>query len=350
MIGNQVTITSETSDRTTASHEMGIGSRWLPDTVLSTLRCSVCGSRCIERDGDGLQCPRCRTHIKTCHGIVELLPEAMSVNNARELNARDGSSVWHVVSSPFKRPSSVRRVYLEQSQLIRRFAIDIYESSSILYLFAGDGVEAHLSGIMNERTVLSDISESALRCARQRVESYRLARPAAYVQCDAERLPFGDQSYDIVIAFKGIHHCLIPQSALAEVWRVAGKRAIVFDNWQCLLTNVLYSLSLSSRIEYSGLKPHRFNKLALQTMMYNAGIDNYHIETCMPHLVDRYVGWRGRRLIQRFMKPLSQGNQFLLVVDKIGTNLKERARVRLAEYESNPTGFVPSEEQPALPT
>jgi len=281
--------------------------------------------------------------------IVRLLPERMSINNTRELSARDGSTLWHTISSPFKRPASIKRVYFEQSQMIRKSAIDIYENASILYLFAGDGLEAHLSGIMNEKTVLSDISKSALKHAQQRVESYKLTKPAAYIQCDAEKLPFDDKSYDIVIAFKGIHHCFVPQNALAEVLRVTKKRAIIFDNWQCLLTDFLYKINLSSRIEYSGLKPNRFNKITLLAMLYNAGIKNYYIETTRPYFLDRYFGWRGRRFIQKIANKVHQGNSFMLLVDSIGTNLNALARSSIAKYESNPTNFMPSEKQPIMP-
>ena len=194
-----------------------MNSESIPHTIMSTLRCSVCGDRLIEKDHKSLRCSRCNAHMEMSDNIVRLLPERMSINNTRELSARDGSTVWHTISSPFKRPASIKRVYFEQSQMIRKSAIDIYENASILYLFAGDGLEAHLSGIMNEKTVLSDISKSALKHAQQRVESYKLTKPAAYIQCDAEKLPFDDKSYDIVIAFRGIHHCFVPQSALAEV-------------------------------------------------------------------------------------------------------------------------------------
>ncbi len=321
----------------------------ISEAVLNTLRCSVCDYKLRRENDESLQCLRCRAQIEISDGIVKLLPEKMSVNNTRELSARDDSTVWHAISSPFKRPAAVRRVYFEQAQMIRRSAIDIYENASILYLFGGDGLEAHLSGIMNERTILSDLSHSALKHAQQRVESYRLPRPSAYVQCDAENLPFADRSYDIVVAFKGIHHCFIPQKAMAEVWRVTKKRAIVVDNWQCLLTDLLYRINLSSRIEYSGLKPNRFNRISLLTMLYNAGIENYYLEIMMPYLLDRYFGWRGRRFIQGIGNKVRQGNSFMLILDRIETDLCRLARDRIAEYHANPTNFTPSEQQPVMP-
>lgn len=341
--------TSKISSITTASHETVATAKLVPDVVLGTLRCSVCGHRPIAQGRGSLLCPRCNSRSEVSDNVITLMPERINANNTRELHARTESSVWHVISSPFKRPTSIRRVYFEHAQLIRKFAVDIYDNASILYLFAGDGLEAHLSGIINDTTVLSDISRNALRHAQQRVQSYRLPKPTAYIQCDAEKLPFEDGSYDIVIAFKGIHHCLVPQSAMAEVWRVAKKRAIVFDNWQCPLTDLMYRVNRSSRIEYSGLKPNRFNRLTLQTMLYNAQIDNYHIETTMPYLMDRYIGWHGRKLVQNAANKLGQGNAFILVVDRMGTNLNNLAKCPVPAYEANPAGFVPSEKQPIIP-
>lgn len=326
-----------------------MNSKSIPHTIMSTLRCSVCSDRLIEKDHKSLRCSRCNAHIEISDNILRLLPERMSFNNTRELSVRHPVTMWHIISSPFILPASQKRSYFEHSQMVRKSAIDIYENASILYLFAGDGLEAHLSGIMNEKTVLSDISKSALKHAQQRVESYRLTKPAAYIQCDAEKLPFDDKSFDIVIAYKGIHHCFVPQSALAEVWRVTKKRAIILDNWQCLLTDFLYKINLSSKIEYSGLKPNRFNKISLQTMLYNAGIENYYIETTMPHFLDRYFGWRGRRFIQKIANRVHQGNTFMLIVDKIGTDLNKLAKSSIAKYESNPTNFMPSEKQPIMP-
>ncbi len=331
------------------SPEISGGANQIPDWVSDALRCVVCGHRPIVREGAPLRCLRCGGSFAMSDGVLSLLPERMSDNNTRESLARMDSSVWHVISSPFRRSASVRRVYCEHARLIRKFAVDMYEDASILYLFSGDGLEAHLSGILNRKTVLSDISKEALCHAQQRVRSYRLPQPAAYVQCDAEHLPFDDRSYDIVIAFKGIHHCLVPQAAMAEVWRVARKRAVIFDNWQCLLTDVLYKINLSSRIEYSGLKPNRFNRICLQTMLCNAQIGNYYMETTLPYLIDRYVGWRGRKALQSVAKRLGQGNGFVLIVDREGTNLAELARRPADAYEANPTDFVPSEEQPVIP-
>lgn len=127
------------------------------------------------------------------------------------------------------------------------------------------------------------------------------------------------------------------------------KRAIIFDNWQCLLTDFLYKINLSSRIEYSGLKPNRFNKITLLAMLYNAGIKNYYIETTMPYFLDRYFGWCGRRFIQKIANKIHQGNSFMLFVDRIGTNLNKLARSSIAKYEANPTNFMPSEKQPIMP-
>lgn len=46
---------------------------------------------------------------------------------------------------------------------------------------------------------------------------------------DAERLTFGDSSFDFVVAHSGLHHCRSPHRALIEMYRVASKGVLVFE-------------------------------------------------------------------------------------------------------------------------
>lgn len=60
-----------------------------------------------------------------------------------------------------------------------------------------------------------DISPEMLRQAR-----VRLAGAATFIQGDAEKLPFGDGSFDVVIMNDVFHHCPDPRRAAFEAWRV----------------------------------------------------------------------------------------------------------------------------------
>ena len=66
--------------------------------------------------------------------------------------------------------------------------------------------------------VLSDINESMLRAGRDRLLDK--GRMLPLVQCDAERLPFADDSFDVVSVAFGLRNMTHKDVALAEMRRV----------------------------------------------------------------------------------------------------------------------------------
>lgn len=72
-----------------------------------------------------------------------------------------------------------------------------------------------------------DLSPTHLRIARQRFSLYGL--PADLRLGDAESLPFGDATFDVVYSFGVIHHTPNTQKAVSEIRRVLkpGGRAII---------------------------------------------------------------------------------------------------------------------------
>jgi demethylmenaquinone methyltransferase/2-methoxy-6-polyprenyl-1,4-benzoquinol methylase len=77
--------------------------------------------------------------------------------------------------------------------------------------------------------VLSDINESMLRTGRDRLLDAGVAIPA--VVCDAERLPFGDATFDLVSVAFGLRNMTHKDVALAEMARVLrpGGRLLVLE-------------------------------------------------------------------------------------------------------------------------
>jgi ubiquinone/menaquinone biosynthesis C-methylase UbiE len=61
---------------------------------------------------------------------------------------------------------------------------------------------------------------------------------------DAERLTYGDGSFDVVIAHAGLHHCHSPHRALLEMYRVARKAAIAFESRDSRLIRTAVRLGL----------------------------------------------------------------------------------------------------------
>lgn len=73
-----------------------------------------------------------------------------------------------------------------------------------------------------------DISPEMLRQSR-----VRLAEQGTFIHGDAEKLPFGDGQYDLVIMNDVFHHCPDPRRASFEAWRVLahGGHLVLGDVW-----------------------------------------------------------------------------------------------------------------------
>jgi ubiquinone/menaquinone biosynthesis C-methylase UbiE len=64
----------------------------------------------------------------------------------------------------------------------------------------------------------ADFSEKALEIARAR--AFRNSRTARFTQADAQKLPYADESFDVVVSCETIEHVLDPLSAVGEMARV----------------------------------------------------------------------------------------------------------------------------------
>ena len=72
------------------------------------------------------------------------------------------------------------------------------------------------------RVVLSDINEAMLRVGRDRLLDKGMALPT--VACDAEKLPFADNRFDLVSVAFGLRNMTHKEAALAEMARVLRPR------------------------------------------------------------------------------------------------------------------------------
>jgi len=79
------------------------------------------------------------------------------------------------------------------------------------------------------RVVLTDINEAMLRVGRDRLMDRGVALPT--VVCDAEQLPFGDATFDLVSVAFGLRNMTHKETALAEMARVLrpGGRLLVLE-------------------------------------------------------------------------------------------------------------------------
>ena len=70
------------------------------------------------------------------------------------------------------------------------------------------------------KLVLGDINGDMLRVGRDRMTDRGCVRGFEYVQCNAERLPFPDASFDLVTMAFGLRNVTDKDAALREIARV----------------------------------------------------------------------------------------------------------------------------------
>ena len=274
-----------------------------------------------------MTCGRCNFSAAIKGRMISLLPESLSDNNAREADAygteaepMDSELYEFLINKPYNYPRIAQDEYMEGARMIRHMASDLGPAPSILFLSGGGGMEAHISGLLGPNVVLADISTPLLELAEKRFDHYGVAQPGAFVTCDAEKLPFRSGSFDLVIGYEGIHHCLVPQAALQEILRVSKKRTFIVDNLECMLTRFMGYFGRSSMVETSGVKPNRFTKGAVMTMLHNAKITTYVMKPHMsiPYWAIRFLGRLGGGMLSKILIGIGQTNMFMLATDRTG--------------------------------
>jgi ubiquinone/menaquinone biosynthesis C-methylase UbiE len=97
-----------------------------------------------------------------------------------------------------------------------------------------------------------DFSMSALAVAQARIARLNDGARADLIQGDAQSLPFGSESFDLIVSCETIEHVPNVRSALREMWRVARRGAKLFlttPNY----ANLMGLYDLYSRVRH----PHR---------------------------------------------------------------------------------------------
>jgi ubiquinone/menaquinone biosynthesis C-methylase UbiE len=122
--------------------------------------------------------------------------------------------IWGICYAPTARP----RVKLAIS-LIQAFA---RQARTIVDVGSGPGI--HYGSFLNDfgasdrSLILIDLSFTALRLAAVRMTQEKL--DARLIQANAERLPLGDNSADLLICGEVLEHLLDDRSAVAEFYRI----------------------------------------------------------------------------------------------------------------------------------
>lgn len=165
-------------------------------------------------------------------------------------------------------PWSRLRTHLEIGQVDRVISMvggDL-TGTSVLTVCSGMGIECGRLAQAGAHVTATDLSPDSVK---------RLA--AAYPdmtvrQADAEDLPFEDESFDIALVRRGLHHLPRPILGIHEMVRVARKHVILLeaqDNWltRRLTGGRLFGLiPQGGRIECHGNYIYRFSRRELEKL------------------------------------------------------------------------------------
>jgi len=96
--------------------------------------------------------------------------------------------------------------------------IEIKPGQDLLEIGCGGGpVSMHVSRKYNVKVVGTDVDEEQIKKAQNIAEGLK---NTAFLVADATRLPFGDESFDIILSINVLHHISNWMDALREITRV----------------------------------------------------------------------------------------------------------------------------------
>ena len=157
----------------------------------------------------------------------------------------------------------------------------------VLEVGCGSGFAVQLFAEAGANVTAVDLTPWAVATTRARLEAFGL--DATVLEADAERLPFDDESFDLVFSWGVIHHTTEMEAALRELVRVCrrGGRVVVMVYHRRSLFFVVYRafqrfLPLARRLgfhfegaragETAGLIARHFTKAELREKLRAAGL------------------------------------------------------------------------------
>jgi SAM-dependent methyltransferase len=166
----------------------------------------------------------------------------------------------------------VRRA-LERMALIEKRHGRVHD---VFFVGGGAGMEAEAFARAGYAVTISDLSANLLRCAQKRFETRGL-EAKDFVVADAQNLPLGNDGCSVAVAYECLHHVPEPDLALAEMARVAARGIILVEPFTTALFGGLSRVNLAHRVEYSGLKPHRFKYDEIGATLHQVGFTGWSV-------------------------------------------------------------------------
>jgi len=284
--------------------------------------CPVCRVALEWSRGAG-SCPRCSRSFSIVDGVPVLVADgegaahdeidhAAHHKQAQAAYYDHKSAVDYEISRPRGTPALHQWLLGEK---VRRSltGLDGQEIRSVLTICGGSGMDAESLASRFDRVVTSDISLGAAARAQERARRYDL--PLLSVVADAERLPFDDQSFDLVYVHDGLHHLEDPSIALREMARVARHAVSVTEPARAGITGLAVRVGLALKEEEAGNPVFRFRPEQVAAPLRQAGfriVRSERYAMFYRHTPGRISSWMSQPLAMSLVRGgFGAGNQLL---------------------------------------
>jgi ubiquinone/menaquinone biosynthesis C-methylase UbiE len=227
-------------------------------------------------------CQSCTTVFPLVDGVPVALPRAAEATELKRRQAEYFDSdvdPEYEITRPHGAPRLYRWLLEEKFQRSITSLKSTLDGGTVLAVCAGSGLDAEFLARTGARVIAADISLGAARRAAERARRYALAITS--VVADVERLPFANESIDVVYVHDGLHHLERPEVGLAEMARVARRAVCVSEPARAGVTRLGVRLGVSSEHEDSG------NRVARLTLAEIA--DTLAVRGFRPVVAERYA-------------------------------------------------------------
>jgi ubiquinone/menaquinone biosynthesis C-methylase UbiE len=246
-----------------------------PQGYASEFRCPSCRTP-LDWSVESATCATCGTR----YPIVDEIP--ILVTNGADAHKAEQAEYFDQVEPEFEvtRPHGTPRVYRWLlGQKFRRSVSeleDVIGGARILTVCGGSGMDAEFLARAGGRVVATDISLEAARRARERARRFGFS--ISPVVADVERLPFADQSFDVVYVHDGLHHLQRPIAGLREMARVAARAVSINEPARAAATRLAVRIGFSYDVEDAGNRVERVNPAELASTLQSEGFRVLRVE------------------------------------------------------------------------
>jgi ubiquinone/menaquinone biosynthesis C-methylase UbiE/uncharacterized protein YbaR (Trm112 family) len=265
--------------------------RWreVPAWLLERLACPDCSDPGLTPASGGLECSACGARYPVVDGRIPVLAadgragrygEAAETRTARQVAFFD-----HEAKPEYEvmRPHGVPVVF--GSLLVEKLRRGVQgleaclPGGTALTVCGGSGMDAEYLARRGARVACADLSLGAARRADHRARRFGLE--LAPMVADAQRLPCGDRSFDLVYVHDGLHHLEDPLGAISEMARVASRGVSVNEPAEARLTAVAVRIGLAQNEEEAGNVVRRLRPEEVAEVVRSRGFE--------PLVAERYA-------------------------------------------------------------